>query len=80
MTGNGQVEAYRLHAGKCVQLAHKSIDAETKLVLLDMARAWLALVEQSVKNSQTTPVYETLPSRRPSVIPVVTGLWPDKKS
>jgi hypothetical protein len=32
---------------------------KTKLLLLDMATAWLALAEQSLKNNQTTLVYET---------------------
>jgi hypothetical protein len=36
---------------------------ESKLVLLDMAQAWLALVEQAIKNSETVLVYETPVSR-----------------
>ena len=73
---DGQVEVYRIHAGVCVWLAQKTDDRETKLVLLDMARAWIALAEQGERNRQTTLVYETpeprrdiirqLPSPRPS--------------
>jgi hypothetical protein len=51
MTGVGQVDAYKLRAGQCVQLA--------RLTLLEMARAWLLLAEQALKNSETTLVYET---------------------
>jgi hypothetical protein len=51
---------YRAHATECVRLAQKSNDPESKSSLLDMARAWLALITQSEKNSETaTLVYET---------------------
>ena len=56
---DGQVEGYRIHAGVCLWLAQRTSDRETKLVLLDMARAWQALAEQGEKNRQTTLVYET---------------------
>jgi hypothetical protein len=52
-------DVYRVHACKCVQLAQRIADPDGKLVLLDMARAWLAIAEQADKNSQTTLVYET---------------------
>jgi|HubBroStandDraft_5_1064220.scaffolds.fasta_scaffold92868_2 hypothetical protein len=54
-----QVEAYRTHAGVCLWLAQRTSDPETKLILLDMARAWQALAEQGEKNRNTTLVYET---------------------
>ena len=51
---------YRAHAAECVRLAQKTSDPQSKSSLLDMARAWLALVTQSEKNSDaTTLVYET---------------------
>jgi hypothetical protein len=56
--------AYRLNATKCVEVAQRSSDPETKLALIDMARAWLTLAEQAVKNSETVLVYETPVSRR----------------
>jgi hypothetical protein len=59
MTGVGQVDAYKLRAGQCVQLARSATDLNAKLTLLEMARAWLLLAEQAVKNSETTLVYET---------------------
>jgi hypothetical protein len=52
-------EAYRVRAKSCTQLAHKATDLESKMLLLDMARAWLVLAEQAEKNSATTLVYET---------------------
>ena len=50
---------YRVQAAKCIQLAQKASDGESKLALLDMARAWIALADQNDKNSQTSLVYET---------------------
>jgi hypothetical protein len=57
-------EAYRLRAKNCTQLAHNATDADSKMLLLDMARAWLVLADQAEKNSATTLVYET-PEPRP---------------
>ncbi len=58
MAADGQIEIYRTHAGKCLWLAKRTDDPESKLILLDMARAWLGLAEQGEKNRQTTLVYE----------------------
>ena len=56
---------YRAHAAKCVRLAQRTNNAESKSSLLDMARAWLALVTQGEKNSEAaTLVYETPEPRR----------------
>jgi hypothetical protein len=63
MSGSDLAAAYRLNATKCVKVAQRSSDSETKLVLIDMARAWLTLAEQAVKNSETVLVYETPVSR-----------------
>ena len=59
MAGDGRVEVYRVHADKCVQLAQRAADSETRLALLEMARAWQMLAEQGTKNRRTTLVYET---------------------
>jgi hypothetical protein len=53
------VARYRLHAAHCVELAEKISDAEGRLALLTMAKSWIALAEQAVKNSETILVYET---------------------
>ena len=51
---------YRAHAAECVRLAQQTADPQSKGSLLDMARAWLALITQSEKNSEVaTLVYET---------------------
>jgi hypothetical protein len=50
---------YRAHAAECVRLAQQTSDPRSKSSLLDMARAWLVLVTQNEKNSQTTLVIET---------------------
>jgi hypothetical protein len=57
MTDTGD---YRAHAAECVRLAQQISDPQSKSSLLDMARAWLALVAQNEKNSTAaTLVYET---------------------
>jgi hypothetical protein len=58
-----RVDTYLVIAAKCIQLAQETDDNRSKLSLLDMARAWLAMAEQGEKNRQTTPVYET-PTRK----------------
>jgi hypothetical protein len=61
---------YRARAAECVRLARQTNDPQSKSSLLDMARAWLALVTQGEKNSEApTLVYqtpETAPARRPT--------------
>jgi hypothetical protein len=52
-------EFYEAHAAHCVSMAKETSSSETKLILLDMARAWLLLAKQSEKNSKTSLVYET---------------------
>jgi hypothetical protein len=59
------VARYRLHAAHCVELAQRIYDAEARLVLLAMAKSWLALAEQAVKNSETVLVYETPIPKQP---------------
>ena len=58
---------YRAHAAECVRLAQQTSDPQSKSSLLDMARAWLALVTQGEKNNEApTLVYQT-PEPRPQV-------------
>ena len=45
-----KVEAYRLNAERCQQLAQTFKDAEAKRALFAMADAWLMLAAQRVKN------------------------------
>jgi hypothetical protein len=60
MSTTGSVELYRTYAAQCVELARKASDPETRLALLNMARAWLVLAEQADRNIHApTLVYET---------------------
>jgi hypothetical protein len=60
MSGSGDLEAaYRLHAAHCLDLALRASDSENRLLFLAMARVWLKLVEQAIKNSETVLVYDT---------------------
>jgi len=55
-----QAALYRLHAGKCIDLAQRSTDSESRLALLEMARSWRILADQADKNGEMAPlVYET---------------------
>jgi hypothetical protein len=47
------VARYRLHAAHCGELAERISVAKERLVLLTMAKSWLALAEQALKNSET---------------------------
>jgi hypothetical protein len=62
---NDQVELYRANAFKCARLAQNASEIHSKLMLLEMARAWLLLADRALKNSQTCLVYEPpMPSLR----------------
>ena len=63
ITRDGRVNTYLVIAAKCMELAQVTDDNQRKLSLLDMARAWLTVAEQSEKNRQTTLVYETQPTK-----------------
>ena len=47
---NDGVDAYRKHAANCIRLAQETNDTDSRLSLLDMARAWLALADQGERN------------------------------
>jgi hypothetical protein len=66
-----RTEWYRLNAEKCLTLAHKSNDPESKRALLAMANAWLALAEQVGKKNKTVAVPDSPPHR-------ITPIPPDK--
>jgi len=60
MSVSEQAALYRLHAAKCIDLARRSTDPESRLALLEMARSWRMLADQADKNSEIGPlVYET---------------------
>ena len=54
-----KAQEYQLRADQCARLARTASDLQSKLLLLQMARSWLRLAEQTTKNSETVLVYET---------------------
>jgi hypothetical protein len=56
MARDERLERYRLNAEKCLTLAQTFNDPQSKRTLIGMAKTWLKLAEQHLKNSQT---YET---------------------
>ena len=58
---------YRRNASDCLRIAQELTEPKTKTVLVNMASAWMRLVDQAEKNSKTDLVYETPPSRADSV-------------
>jgi hypothetical protein len=54
---------YRSNAEKCLALAYRSNDTDSKIALLAMANAWLALAEQVSKKKETTSAPERPPRR-----------------
>ena len=59
------VAAYRLHAAHCAKIAENTSDPQNRLVLLQMAAAWLTLAEQAKKNSLVYKVLEPLQQQQP---------------
>jgi hypothetical protein len=51
-----RVKQYRLNADKCLELAQRLSDPESKHSLLVIANAWLMLAEQRAKNIETPPL------------------------
>jgi hypothetical protein len=60
---------YRQYALECLRLADGTNEPSTKAVLIDMAQAWIKLVEQSQRNRRFDLVYEA-PS--PGNLPVAS--------
>jgi hypothetical protein len=60
------VAVYHLHAANCTDIARRTSDPKNRLVLLQMAAAWLKLAEQAEKNTQVSLVYEAPEPRQDS--------------
>ena len=54
---------YRLRAQHCLDIATDMADLANRMILLDMAQAWLLLADQAERNRTTDLVYETPPAR-----------------
>lgn len=50
--GDDHIGDYRARAAQCIAVAQTCPETAGKLALLEMARAWLLLAEQGVKNGQ----------------------------
>jgi hypothetical protein len=57
-------DEYRRNAIECLRIADETVNARTRVLLIDMAQSWLHLAQQSEKNLTTDIVYETSPSAR----------------
>jgi len=49
-----RISWYRANAEKCLSLAQRFRDPQSRRVLVAMANAWLAMAEQRTQNSKTT--------------------------
>jgi hypothetical protein len=54
MGGNESVAAYKQNATKCVEMAKEFPKAESKLILLNMAKAWLRMAHL-IEKFRNTP-------------------------
>jgi hypothetical protein len=52
-------DEYRRYAQECLRAAAALADTRERLLLVEMARAWLGLAQQSEKNLASDLVYET---------------------
>jgi len=55
---------YRQYAQECLRLANETHEPNKKAVLIDMAQAWIRLVEQAQRNRQLDRVHPTPPPRQ----------------
>jgi hypothetical protein len=84
-----RVEAYRLNADKCLELAETFKDPDAKRTMFAMADAWLTLAAQRVKNIETVvpplaprpnPALPDDPSQASPVIGLVAASLPGSSS
>jgi hypothetical protein len=54
-----EAQKYRQHARHCVEISADFSDQTSKLLLLEMAQAWIKLADQAEKNQTLDLVYET---------------------
>jgi hypothetical protein len=63
MAGRNFAREYRLRAQHCLDIATHMADLRNRMILLDMAQAWMLLADQAERNRATDLVYETPPAR-----------------
>lgn len=69
MTATEIAARYRGYAADCVKVASELTVSASKLRLLDVASAWIALAEQAERNASLSLIYET-PEPSASQIPL----------
>jgi hypothetical protein len=52
-------EDYRGRAGECLRLANETANPTHRASLIEMAQAWLRLIDQAEKNRLSDLTYET---------------------
>lgn len=62
MSSRDTAREYRLRAQHCLDIATDMDSCTTRMVLLDMAQAWMLLADQADRNQTTDVVYETPPA------------------
>ena len=58
MPGREDAKEYRARAQHCLDIAG-DMDSSRKVILLEMAQAWLRLADQAERNQKNDVVYET---------------------
>ena len=62
MSARQRAKDYRLRAQHCLNIAMDMDDLSKRMVLLDMAQAWMLLADQAARTRTTDIVYETPPA------------------
>jgi hypothetical protein len=70
-------DEYRRHAVECLRIADETINARSRVLLIDMAQSWLRLAHQAEKN--LTTVYETPPRPARPVMQQQQQIQPKKE-
>jgi hypothetical protein len=65
MRGAELVERYRSYAAKCVKISQDIAEPTGKLVLLEMAQAWLNLAGEAAERAETSVVQQAAVSGTP---------------
>jgi hypothetical protein len=58
MRGAEFIERYRSYAARCVKISRNIPNPAGKLVLLEMAQAWLKLAEDAAEDAETPLLHE----------------------
>jgi hypothetical protein len=78
MPSRDDAKVYRVRAQHCLEIAQDTDDLGRKMVLLDMAQAWMHLAEQATRNRKNNMVYET-PWRVPTQGEPTRTKLPDRR-